>query len=90
MSTYPARPCSLVGVGKPDPRIFEAAVDSLGVDPKSCLYVDDTLEEAEGAREFGFTSLYLDGKRTSPCYGQWTIGNLKHLVEYVELRNKSQ
>ena len=73
---------SLVGVGKPHPRIFNAALDSLGVTAGESIYVDDYEVEAVGAREQGFTSFLID--RSGKSSGQWTIQNLSELVEYVE------
>lgn len=75
--------CSdLVGVMKPDPRIYQAALDSLNVEAKESIYVDDYVVEADGARNMGFTSFYLDRKGESE--GQWVIHSLKEIIEYVE------
>jgi putative hydrolase of the HAD superfamily len=45
---------SEVGVRKPDRRIFEAVLDTLGVDPRHCLFVGDRLkEDVGGSRALG-------------------------------------
>jgi HAD superfamily hydrolase (TIGR01509 family) len=75
---------SLVGAGKPHPKIFRAATQSLGVMPADSIFVDDCKEEADGAREQGFTAFYLERKRRKPDFGNWTIGNLEHLLEFLE------
>ena len=77
---------SLVGAGKPDPIIFNAALNAQGVTAEESLYVDDYRPEAEGARKLGFTSFLLDRQGIEP-EDQWTIGNLRELVNFVE-RNR--
>ena len=75
---------SLVGVMKPDPRIYNAALDSLGVKAEESIYIDDYKPEADGARAVGFTSFYLERNCDKLNLNEWTIGNLKHLIEYTE------
>lgn len=75
--------CSdLVGAMKPNPKIYQAALDSLNVKAEESIYVDDYAIEADGARKKGFTSFYLDRKGDKE--GQWVIHNLKEVIEYVE------
>ena len=51
---------TLVGVEKPDPRIFQAALDSLGVAPEEALYVGDLYEvDVLGARAAGMEAVLL-------------------------------
>ncbi len=73
---------SLVGAGKPDPIIFNAALKSQGVTAEESIFVDDCKEEAVGARGQGFTSFYLD--RSGENNDEWTIHNLKQLIYFVE------
>ena len=73
---------SLVGAGKPDPAIYEAALKAQNVAAEDSLYVDDTEEEAEGARALGFTSFYLD--RSGKTSGKWTIHNLIQVIDFIE------
>lgn len=77
---------SLVGAEKPDPIIFNAALNAQGVTAEESLYVDDYRPEAEGARKLGFTSFLLDRQGIEP-EDQWTIGNLRELVNFAE-RNR--
>ncbi|MBM4084348.1 MAG: HAD-IA family hydrolase [Planctomycetes bacterium] len=76
---------SLVGAGKPHPKIFRAATRSLDVTPQESVFVDDCKEEADGAREQGFTSFHLVRTRAKPDFGHWTLGNLTHLLEYLHI-----
>jgi putative hydrolase of the HAD superfamily len=73
---------SLVGVGKPNPIIYNAALTAQGVAALESLYVDDYDIESDGAREIGMTSFWLDrsGEHTS----KWTIKDLNGLVDFVE------
>ncbi|MFD5315241.1 HAD family hydrolase [Streptomyces sp. NPDC127098] len=47
-----------VGVAKPDRRIYEIAAQLAGVAPERCLFVDDRLENVEGARALGMTGVH--------------------------------
>jgi putative hydrolase of the HAD superfamily len=59
---------SLVGVEKPDPRIFQAALDALAVRPEESLYVGDLYEvDVVGARAAGIEAVLL---AASPGPGQ--------------------
>lgn len=52
---------ALVGVEKPDPRIFHTALDRLGVAPAEALYVGDIYEvDVVGARRAGMEVVLLD------------------------------
>ncbi len=77
---------SLVGAGKPSPIIFNAALNAQGVTAAESLYVDDYKPEADGAREQGFTSFLID--RNGKNEDNWTITNLKQLINYVENKNE--
>jgi len=51
----------VVGVEKPDPRIFSFALDALGADPARCVYVGDTVRfDVTGARAAGLYPVHLD------------------------------
>jgi len=77
---------SLVGAGKPDPVIFNAALSAQDVFAKDCIFVDDTEREADGARTLGFTSFHLD--RENRDQKRWTITNLEQLVDFAESCDK--
>jgi putative hydrolase of the HAD superfamily len=51
----------LVGFEKPDPRIFQAALEPLGIEPEGALYVGDIYEvDVVGARRAGLDVVLLD------------------------------
>ncbi len=74
---------SMVGIGKPDPRIYQHALDSVGVKAEDCLYVDDTMGEADGARNLGMTAFHLKRNGIDPKT-EWTISDLREIIKYVE------
>jgi putative hydrolase of the HAD superfamily len=50
----------IVGVGKPDPRIFTLTLEQLGIAPSRALHVGDTLRsDIDGARNAGIRPLHL-------------------------------
>lgn len=78
---------SLVGAGKPDPRIYHAALKAQGVTAEESLYVDDCEEEADGARVLGFTAFHLCRQDPEPHGNEkkhWQLRDLRGLVEYAE------
>jgi putative hydrolase of the HAD superfamily len=48
---------SLVGVAKPDRRIYEVAAKQVGARADRCLFVDDRVENIEAANELGMTTV---------------------------------
>jgi putative hydrolase of the HAD superfamily len=51
---------SEVGLRKPDPAIYRAAIDPLGVDPADCLYCGDgAYGELTGAASLGMTAVEI-------------------------------
>jgi HAD superfamily hydrolase (TIGR01509 family) len=48
-----------VGHMKPDPAIFRAALDAVGVAPEEAIFVDDTPGNIDGAHAFGFAQAYV-------------------------------
>ena len=48
---------SKVGLRKPDPRIYDMMVETLQVDPKNCVYLDDLGINLKPARAMGMTTI---------------------------------
>ncbi|MCG2632045.1 HAD-IA family hydrolase [Bradyrhizobium sp. WYCCWR 13023] len=46
-----------IGLRKPDPRIYQLMVETLKVDPKRCVYLDDLGVNLKPAREMGMTTI---------------------------------
>jgi putative hydrolase of the HAD superfamily len=62
---------SCEGVLKPDPRIFQAALDRMGIRPDEAVFVGDNPgRDMEGAKGVGMPHIWLAGKdmeRAKPC-----------------------
>ena len=51
----------LVGIDKPDPRIFHLALERMGVHPRDAVYVGDIYEiDVQGARAAGMRAILID------------------------------
>ena len=50
-----------VGLVKPDPRIYQAIAEKLGLDASECLLVDDQEQHCQGARAVGMQSVLFTG-----------------------------
>src|SRR5882762_8258438 len=46
-----------IGLRKPDPRIYRMMVETLEVDPKNCVYLDDLGVNLKPARDMGMTTI---------------------------------
>jgi epoxide hydrolase-like predicted phosphatase len=51
---------SSVGVRKPDPRIFELALEAAGVPAHEALFVDDAIENVTAAAQLGIHAIHFD------------------------------
>jgi glucose-1-phosphatase len=61
-----------VGLLKPDPAIFETALELLGVLPQQAIFVDDLAENVEAARALGMAGLvHTTWEETRPALEQW-------------------
>ena len=52
---------ALVGIAKPDARIYHLAAERMGVEPSACVHIDDLARNVEGAREAGFQAIHHEG-----------------------------
>ena len=48
---------------KPEPEIYQAAVDELGINPETTLYIDDLEPNIVAGKEAGFVSHLYSPKR---------------------------
>jgi len=73
----------IVGAGKPDPRMFQATVDALGVPPGRILHVGDSVHyDVEGAANVGMQTVHMDPFdvcRSSDHAHLRVLGDLLHL-----------
>ncbi|OMF16666.1 hypothetical protein BK131_01320 [Paenibacillus amylolyticus] len=75
------------GVKKPDPRIFQLALDHFGLTPEQCIYIGDhPVNDIEGAASVGMSTIWM--KVNQPWQDRITSGPLhtiKHLSELKKL-----
>jgi HAD superfamily hydrolase (TIGR01509 family) len=74
---------ALAGVSKPDARIFQIALEDLGVEAKDSLFVDDMEENVLAAEELGFTSFLIDRKGEYTDTNCWQIESLGEILIHV-------
>ncbi len=68
-----------VGVEKPDPAIFRAALDPLGAAPETTLFVGDSLpRDREGARRMGMDFVWIAPAATQQAEARTAKGQLGH------------
>ena len=49
-----------MGMRKPNPAIFEKALEETGLDPRETLFVDDLIENVEAAKAVGINGLHIE------------------------------
>jgi putative hydrolase of the HAD superfamily len=82
---------AVVGISKPDPRIFLLGVEALGLKPEEVTVVGDSLDkDIIPAREAGCQAVWLRGEGWTPVshIGDYphceTIDSLDELLEMIE------
>lgn len=76
-----------VGCKKPDPRIFQAALDALGAGPGQAVFVGDSMtRDMAGARAMGMRHVWLSpeaavGRGDGCCPGDPVIARLDEVLE---------
>ena len=53
---------AIEGVGKPDQRIYLTAVKKFRVEPRQCLFMDDSLENIKGAEKVGMKVIWWENR----------------------------
>ena len=57
-----------MGVKKPDPRIFDSALDRTGMKPKEVIYVGDTEDDTKAARAAGIVPILIQRKNEGNAF----------------------
>ncbi len=74
----------IVGVSKPDRRIFELALDALGVTAEEAWYVGDTPAfDVVGARRAGIHPILMDPFRVNQDVGVCCVHSLQEVADLV-------
>ncbi len=64
------------GIEKPDPAIYLLTAERLGVEPTGCVFVDDRLDNVEGATAVGMTAfVHAHSPATLDRLLELTVGN---------------
>ncbi|MCL4459278.1 MAG: HAD-IA family hydrolase [Chloroflexi bacterium] len=73
----------IVGVGKPDGRIFQYALDQLGISADCVLHLGDSYEaDVIGARAVGIAPVLIDRRH---CYSEVDCPHLDNLADLIPL-----
>ncbi len=60
-----------VGLAKPDPEIYHVTLDRLGAAPEQAVFLDDTLQNVDSAREVGIHAIqFVDPETSLPVLEQ--------------------
>ena len=80
-----------LGVAKPDPRIFNAALTELDVKPSEAINVGDSYNaDMVGAKNVGMWTAWMVGNRQKECPDLSVVDvQLKHLHELTDFLSKS-
>lgn len=70
---------ALSGVAKPDPRLFQEALDALGVPPEEAVHVGDSEADLVGAKEAGVRPLLFDPLGETPG----ALHRLEGVLDYL-------
>lgn len=74
----------MVGVKKPNPRIFNFALDSANANPDESVMIGDSLEaDIEGAHNIGMETIYFDYRNLNNSNGYKRVTTLKSLENYL-------
>jgi putative hydrolase of the HAD superfamily len=75
---------AIVGVTKPDPKIFEMAIEEAGVSPDQILYIgDNPVDDVQGANNVGIDALLINRPGREPGTAPLTIKSLLEIEKFV-------
>lgn len=72
-----------IGVGKPDPRMYQAALTRLNAAANECIFVDDREGNLRGAMACGIHAVQMC-RDDSPCWDGPVVHDLSELKTYLE------
>ena len=80
---------SRVGISKPDPRIYLACCDELGIEPREAVFVGDGAnDELEGARRVGMQAILIHKRGQDPMWPEvqtWDGPRVTSIPEVLEV-----
>ncbi len=79
----------VVGSAKPDPRIFAAALEPVGVGPASAVHVGDSLlADVAGASAAGIAAIHLDPSRACRAQEHRHVRSLAGIWRHVRVQDR--
>ena len=77
---------TVLGIAKPDARIFEAALSELGVAPAHAIYIGDSYSaDMVGGKNAGMWTAWFVGNQVKPCEDPSMVDvQLSHLHELTD------
>ena len=84
----------MVGVSKPDSRIFQIALSELDIHPEQAIYVGDTfLDDVVGSKRAGMFSAWLVGQEEKECSDlslvDFQLSQLRDLEKFLRFSSGS-
>ena len=84
----------MVGVSKPDSRIFQIALSELEIRPEQAIYVGDTfLDDVVGSKRAGMFSAWLVGQEEKECSDlslvDFQLSQLRDLEKFLRFSSGS-
>lgn len=77
-----------MGFEKPDPRIFEMALERIGAGPSEAVYVGDSVEaDVLGAEQVGILPIHADHRQRLPDGSQLRVESLAGLLDLLPPRS---
>ena len=76
---------SKLGCLKPDPRIYRVAIEQIGIEPESILFVDDDPEYVSAAKSMGMRGAIMRRGTSDSCV-DGTVANLAELTALIRTR----
>lgn len=75
---------TVIQIAKPDPRIFQPALDALGTQPSRTLYVGDTVHaDIHGAEAAGMPAVQLDPLDLHDDHSHWRLPDVMSLADHL-------
>ncbi|REJ10886.1 HAD family hydrolase [Halobacillus trueperi] len=81
----------LEGVKKPDPAIFERAMERMNQPPEACVYVGDHMEkDVQAAENIGMTSVWKKDRQEEKSLARYSIFHLTELPPLLQKLNTKE
>ena len=70
-----------LGVRKPEPEIYKMALNALSAKPDECVFIDDTPDRVDGARELGISAILFN--RGDHDYNGLRVNSFEQLTKLL-------